>query len=179
MWASIGSVVFVAPRIRSMTFATGHVRSTTFVRRRKNTTGTWPRDPPRQTLSNDASRSHERRVRGNKSLDEADHHPVASLEGDKCARVEDDAGAQAALLRRPRLVSRRNMASARRTSSWLGWTCRQNSRHCLSSSASSSRSSTTPVTQAETGASPAAFLMRAATLAGTLIVVRRIDITIA
>jgi hypothetical protein len=130
-------------------------------------------------LSNDASRSHERCACIYKSLGEAYHHPVPSLEGDECARVEDDPADQAALLRRPRLVRRRNRVSARRTSSRLGWTSRRNFCHCLSSSALSSRSSTTPVTQADTGASPAAFLMRAATSAGTLIVMRRIDITIA
>ncbi len=35
------------------------------------------------------------------------------------------------------------------------------------------------VTHADTGVCPAAFLMRAATSAGTLMVMRRIDITIA
>jgi hypothetical protein len=35
----------------------------------------------------------------------------------------------------------------------------------------------TPVTHAETGVAPAAFLIRAATRSGTLIVMRLIDVT--
>ncbi len=137
-------------------------------------------------LRDDPCRRHQRYLRGREPLHQRNHRPVTPLSGDERPCVEHDARGrrqaaprlrEAAFRLREGLTKRLKRASARRVSSGDGFTSRTNAAHACSSSASSRRSSITSVTQADTVALPAAFLMRTATRSGTLMVIRLMDIT--